>query len=378
MKIAFISNYLNHHQLPVCLEFVKQTNNEFAFIATSTISAERLSFGYLDMNKQYPWVICAYESNKEFKRAKKIIDDADAVIIGSAPDYFIKNRLKCKKLTFRYSERIYKRKPKWYEIPIRFIQHYVRHIRHKNLYMLCASSYTAQDYSKTGAFINKCFKWGYFPEIKTYDNLEKLFEYKTNKSIIWVARFIDLKHPEIAINLAERLAKDGYDFQIKMIGNGKLFDEIKNSVIDKGLQDRVVLLGSISPDRVRDEMEKSQIHIFTSDRNEGWGAVLNEAMNSACACICSDKVGASGFLIKDGVNGYVYKDGDFESFYSKVSKLINNVELIKEAGFNAYNTMVDEWNAENAVKKFLLLANSFFETGSLNNMFSDGVCSQIK
>ena len=32
-------------------------------------------------------------------------------------------------------------------------------------------------------------------------------------------------------------------------------------------------------------MEQADIYLFTSDRNEGWGAVANEAMNSACAMV---------------------------------------------------------------------------------------------
>lgn len=378
MKIAFISNFLNHHQLPVCLEFVKQTDGQFNFIATSPINAERLSLGYVDMNKQYPWVVCAYDSDLECERAKKIIDDADVVISGSAPDYFIKNRLKQKKLTFRYSERIYKRKPKWYEMPVRYIQHFIRHKRHKNLYMLCASSYAAQDYSKTGAFINKCFKWGYFPEIKKHNDLMALLDKKINNSIIWVARFIDWKHPEMAISLAEKLVKEGYDFQIKMIGNGSLLNKVKNTVVEKGLQNRIDIMGSMSPDKVREQMENSQIHIFTSDRNEGWGAVLNEAMNSACACVCSNEVGSARFLIDDNTNGVLFNFRDINDLVEKVKLLLDNRDLRVNLSINAYKTMINEWNAENAVKKFLITCEHYFSKNKLNFLFNSGVLSKAE
>ena len=48
---------------------------------------------------------------------------------------------------------------------------------------------------------------------------------------------------------------------------------------------------------------------------EGWGAVLNEAMNSGCACIASHAIGSAGFLIEHGENGFVYRDGDMDDFY---------------------------------------------------------------
>ncbi len=38
--------------------------------------------------------------------------------------------------------------------------------RNKNVYMLCASAYTSADFSLVGAYRNKSYKWGYFPEVK--------------------------------------------------------------------------------------------------------------------------------------------------------------------------------------------------------------------
>ena len=94
MKIAFISNYLNHHQLPFCIEMCKKTNNEFYFIATQTISKERLSLGYEDMNAKYPFVIETYKNNAEKQKALEYAKKCDIVIIGSAPDEYIEERLK--------------------------------------------------------------------------------------------------------------------------------------------------------------------------------------------------------------------------------------------------------------------------------------------
>ena len=37
MKIAFFSNFLNHHQLPFCQEMIKILNDDFIFIATEPI-----------------------------------------------------------------------------------------------------------------------------------------------------------------------------------------------------------------------------------------------------------------------------------------------------------------------------------------------------
>lgn len=94
MKIVFCSNYLNHHQLPFSLEMMQFSGVEYHFVATSRMGLNRAEMGYREMNDMYPWVIKAYEKEKEQARAIELINEADVVIIGSAPDLYIKERLR--------------------------------------------------------------------------------------------------------------------------------------------------------------------------------------------------------------------------------------------------------------------------------------------
>ena len=51
--------------------------------------------------------------------------------------------------------------------------------RYKNIYLLCAGAFTYADFAKHGSFINKAYKWGYFPETKRYKNANGLIDKKT-------------------------------------------------------------------------------------------------------------------------------------------------------------------------------------------------------
>ena len=375
MKIIFLSNFLNHHQLPLCKAFI-ENNIEFYFIATTHVPKSRLVLGYADMNHTYDFVICAYENAENHQKALDLCRTADVVITGSAPDCYIKERLKNKKLTFRYSERIYKIKPPFYQMPLRAVKYFLQNGRHKNLYMLCASAYTAADYAKTATFINKTYKWGYFPEVKKYDNIDALINGKKKNTLLWAGRLIDWKHPECAIKVAEKLKNDGYDFELNIIGTGNMEEEIKSLIADYGLVDCVRTLGSMPPEKVREHMENSEIYLFTSDRQEGWGAVLNESMNSGCAVVASQAIGTVPFLLKDGENGLIYCDGDIDNLYEKVKYLLDNPKKRAEIGRSAYETLCNEWNAENAAKKFIILANSLLGGDKMADLFKDGVCSK--
>ena len=71
----------------------------------------------------------------------------------------------------------------------------------------------------------------------------------------------------------------------------------------------------------------SHIHLFTSNHLEGWGAVVNEAMNSGCAEVGNSQVGAIPYLIKHKQNGLIYKEGSYEDFLACVLSLFEEKEL---------------------------------------------------
>ncbi len=375
MKIVFITNYFNHHQKFLADEMNRLTNGNYHFISTQPIEQERLSMGW--GREEVPaYVRYTYISSKEKEECQKIIDDADVVILGNAPYEYIKNRLKKGKLVFGYSERPYKIKPPFYKYLVHFFRNLKNIIRYRQYYMLCASAYTAADYAKCLTYIRKTYKWGYFTELKEYPDIDALIATKDTNSILWCARFIDWKHPEIPIEIAKRLKADGYSFELNMIGSGDLQGTIQASIENEGLNDFVHILGSMTPEQVRCYMESSEIFLFTSDKNEGWGAVLNESMNSACAVVADCAIGAVPFMIIPEENGLVYQTGDIDSLYLNVKKLLDERDFRESLARSAYATICREWNPKVAAYRFIKLAESFLVSNKTVDCFESGVCSR--
>ena len=158
------------------------------------------------------------------------------------------------------------------------------------------------------------------------------------------------------IKLAKKLVKDGLEFKITMIGTGVMYEKIKEEIHKNNLENYVELTGAVESDKVRDYMEKANIFILTSGKQEGWGAVLNEAMNSACAVITDINVGAAPFLINDSENGLLYKN--FEELYMYTKNLIEDNKLRKKLYENAYKTILETWNSKNATNNLINLFES--------------------
>lgn len=379
MKVAFFSNYLNHHQLPFCLAMDRLTNGHFTFVATMPVPEARLALGYHDMNKEYPFVLTTYDSEGNKAPAMELVLNSDVAIMGSAPWMYAEKRIKMNKLTFCYTERLYKEGLHKALSPKIIINQIIHHTRYANkpLYMLCASAYTAFDFALSGAYIGKTYKWGYFPELKKQE-VDQLFACKHAKktiSILWVARLIEFKHPEVSIQIAGKLKAEGYKFEMNIIGSGPMETELQEMISLKRLNDCVHMSGSMSPENVRKHMEMADIFLFTSDFNEGWGAVLNEAMNSGCAVVASHAIGSVPFLLEDGINGFIYKNGDISTVYNQVAKLIEHPELREQMGRAAYQTLADKWNADVAAERFMVLAQALLD-GKKPDLFMNGPCSR--
>ena len=374
MTLTFISNFINHHQVYLADEFYRILGDDYKFIETMPMPQWLIDSGYPTINR--PYIINGYTSSELIDKALKIAYDSDVVVIGSASDAFVITRIKENKITFRYSERFFKSKPWYMTGPRGWINLYRNHIRFRNnpLYMLCASAYTAGDVNRLGAYKNKCFKWGYFTTVDRSVIEVRAAMQSDIVHFMWCARFLRLKHPELPVKLAARLKRKGYRFVIDMFGCGEDLQNTIELAKQLDVEDVVRFCGNRPNDEILSEMQKHDIFLFTSDRNEGWGAVLNEAMSCGCVVVGSNQIGAVPFLIEDGVNGLVFKSENLNSLEEKVLELLNNPIKCKEMSKRARRTMSEVWSPQNAARSFLLLIEAL-NTKDYSKIPMVGPCS---
>lgn len=378
MTITFVSNYINHHQIPFSNAMYAQTGEDYCFIQTEPMEEERRSMGWSSGEEKLPYVHCLYE--EEDFCIRKIME-SDCVLAGwSGREDLIEQRLNAGKLTFRVTERIY-REGQWKAISPKGLYHkYKEHIRYRNApaYLLCAGAYVASDFRLIHAYPGKKLKFGYFPELRTYEG-DTLWEKKRKDGIdiIFAGRFIPLKHPEYMIRLAADLKKLWEEGQSKedaeaafpqvlihMAGSGQMEEELRQMAKDLQVEKEVIFYGFQSPAAVRDRMEQSHIMVFPSNHLEGWGAVVNEAMNSGCAVVACEQAGAVPYLIKNGENGFIFKK-DYKELLQEVTELVKNPELRLRMARAANETITTCWNAEHAALELLRVIKEVQKSGKL-------------
>lgn len=355
MKIVMASVVLNSHQVGVADRLFEITGGNFRFIETGR-SFELDRKGGEDFSTR-PYIVRAKDA-EDNGEIFKLVEDADVMIYGAAPVEYLRHRVRSGKLTFLYSERWLKRG--WVNIfsprLLRQQLFYHLHCHGKPLYALCASAFAARDFHRMLSFRGKCFKWGYFPPTPEIGFKEITCCPKEDNvtDILWAGRFISWKHPEMMIGLAKRLQREGISYRITMIGDGELRDAIEHEAVRNCLN--IKFTGARSNGEVQAAMRQHEIFCFTSDRQEGWGAVLNEAMGNGCCPIASSEAGSTLFLVKDEHNGYTFKQTDTDDFHYKVISLINDRERLLTLRKNAFATIHELWNAQRAAQNLYQLS----------------------
>lgn len=378
MNVTFVSNYINHHQIPFCEAMVKSLGEgNFTFLQTMRMEKERLDMGWEDLSEDLPYVVRYHDDTK---KAEQLLISSDVVLYGWAPtvEKVIEERVRCGYLTFCVSERLYK-DGQWKALSpkgqIAKRRAYTR-FRESPYYLLSAGAYVASDFSLVGAFPGKKLCWGYFPPLYTYGQtqLSEIKQKVRKKSgrpvtrILWAGRFVDFKHPETALRLAADLKNAGEKFELHIAGGGEREEELKNQAAAQGLNDCVTFHGFLPPQKIRGLMEESQIFVFTSDAGEGWGAVVNEAMNSGCAVVAGTEAGCVPWLITNGVNGLLYTRCDYDQLLSRVRQLLRSDPLCTRLGDMARQTIETIWNADTAAERLVWLCGCLLDGYSLDEI----------
>ena len=367
MKVTFFSNFLNHHQIPISNEFYELLGLDYTFVACEKVPEERLKLGYLDDFSCYPYYL-EVSDEASYQKALLLGRESDVVIIGSADNIYIEERIRQNKLTFRYSERLFKTNKHVVLYPLILLSRLISDVslRKKNVYMLSSSAFTPLDYSLLFSYPKKFYKWGYFPEFVLQDT--KLLEVKKEHDrieILWVGRMIQWKRPMMAIKVIEKLLTQGFSCRLKMIGTGPLEETIKTYIKEHNLSDSIDVLGPMNPKLVRDYMEQANIFLCTSTKQEGWGAVLNEAMNSGCATYAYYKIGAAPYLIKHGYNGKMFTNQ--LDLYHQLSIDLKSPNQFFQMGVHGYETIHDLWNPKIAANRFLVIAENLLHKNTKND-----------
>lgn len=390
MKLVFYSIILNNHQANVADEFWVLLGDNYRFVELVEPNEEN-SKGGTDDYASRPYLIKAWRSEAEWQEALRLACSAEVCVFsGLSAMPFEKERMKRGLLSFDMSERWLKRG--WVNLfsPVIFrmwLAYQMGGWRKKPLYKLCCSAFAAADQNRVGTFYDRCYKWGYFTQVSNLD-AEVSPDVSTSNitPLMWCSRYLMWKHPELPILMAHNLKKRRYRFVLDMFGCGEYEEQAIKLAKELGVEDVVKFRGTMPNERLMREMKYHDIFLLTSDRNEGWGAVANESMANGCVLVASDAIGSVPYLVKNGVNGMVFRSASTKTNFDnpdqktldelteKVAWLLDNKERMKEMQRAAFLTMYNTWSPKRAAQNLLQLIDDL--QNDRETSIKEGPCSK--
>ena len=389
MKLAYCTNIWNHHQGPVCTELAKLLGpDDFKMLLYQPLdhkySLERIKMGWNLTPPDEPWIVgppktCA---DVDYSGYVKIVMEADAIVFSGQLPYMTWDMLRARhmqgKLNLRMGERLFKVARPWYWwiLPQKQFARWVmaRRFRRAGLNFLTMGYWCADDLKYYHANKKRIWRWGYLTSVSA-TCAERLNHERVR--IGWCGRMIDWKHVDYivkAIAMLPSLIK--MKCEVVLVGNGDQEESLKKMVRNIGLTDIITFQPSMSSKEIQSFMRGLDIYVFPSNRMEGWGAALLEAMDKGCAVIANTAAGATLEVVDDGSNGFVFKDGDITTLTERLIWLVEHEKERRYMGRRAWAT-IQGWSPKAGAYRLVGLVNHL-QAGVRDGLPSSGLCAGVR
>lgn len=173
---------------------------------------------------------------------------------------------------------------------------------------------------------------------------------ETRKIILFASKMIERKRAKDLLR-AYFLLTSHYQMSslpyLIFIGDGgerEALEEIANAHPSK---DYIKFLGFKNQTELPKYFALCDVFVLPSE-DEPWGLIVNEVMNAARPIIASDQVGCTPDLIKNGVNGYIFKVGDHAQLADFMLEILSSNDKINIMG-NASLDIIEKWGYEQAI-----------------------------
>jgi len=171
---------------------------------------------------------------------------------------------------------------------------------------------------------------------------------------IHIGRLVKWKRVDLILTAMSQLKSDFPSIELLIAGFGPDEDALKDQVKSLGLEKAVKFLGGIyEPDLLGRYLNESAIYILA-----GMGGLsINDAMCFAKPVICSEADGTEKRLVREGFNGYYFKNGDATELAKKIRILFSDPEKIKLFGFRSHEIIKNEINIHTVIDQYISAFN---------------------
>lgn len=162
------------------------------------------------------------------------------------------------------------------------------------------------------------------------------------RRFIYSGRLVDVKRVDVLLQAFARIADARPDWDLTILGEGPERDRLR-ALVPESLSSRVAWLGFAPDAEVVWSVYRCCDVLVLPSEYEPWALVINEAVASGLAVICTDVVGAAAELVRDGFNGRIVPPGDVDALAAAMIDVSLDARLA-DMKANA-PAMLEDWRA---------------------------------
>ena len=166
----------------------------------------------------------------------------------------------------------------------------------------------------------------HYPQTVNFDN--------RNKTVLAVGRLNAVKRFDLLISNFAAVHETFPDWSLRIVGDGEEQAKLEELVKKLDADGFVTLTGRKDAAGVEEEMLAASVFAMTSS-SEGFPFVLLEAQSCALPVVAYDVRIGPGFVVTDGLDGFLAAEGEDKAFQELLKKLMSSKELRAQMGKKA-------------------------------------------
>ena len=153
------------------------------------------------------------------------------------------------------------------------------------------------------------------------------------------------------VEAVDALSQRGIDATLRIAGDGHQRHEIEQKIRDLGLEERVLLLGRISDEAVRDEYRAADLVVMPTQELEGFGLTTAEAMASG-AVVVGTPIGANVEVIGEFNRDLVSADSSPQAIAAVIADACDSSTSLNQLRRTAATYARDRWSWKAVAKAY--------------------------
>jgi len=177
--------------------------------------------------------------------------------------------------------------------------------------------------------------------------------------LINIGSFVPKKNQRFLLQVLHHLRNEGVNASFTLVGDGAMREQVQLEALALGLGNHVRFLGNVS--NVESLLWESHVYVHSATY-EPFGLVILEAMATGLPVVALDGRG-NRELHQDGINGYLVKEPDPETFASRISECTGNIPTWEMMSTNAI-AFSKQYDIEGYVNRLMRLYSNELEINS--------------